>query len=247
MFPGSSGGGSVPSLSISGSSRGGPTPGTLILPGRLLSTLAVTGDGARLGGSASRWEHLLPIRHRLGCSLPSGSGCLLLRHPRSRLTEAWGSRYLRISPCPATPTDICSCQQVLRSGSQQRVHGLEWRHPRWQVTWGSHPSCRGAGRGLGGRDHGRIAHCGWCPQGRCQARSLARDGRALTSLADSKTASAVSHPGQSLQSVQHTNYVRLWATRCRLRRQSHVRGNVLHVRGPLDQVIAQQVNRSGPG
>ena len=66
---------------------------------------------------------------------------------------------------------------------------------------------------------------------RCQARSLARDGRALTSLVNSKTASAVSHPGQSLQLVQHTNYVRLWATRCCLRRQSHVRGDVLHMRG----------------
>ena len=74
-----------------------------------------------------------------------------------------------------------------------------------------------------------------------------RDGGALTPLADSKTVSAVSHLGQSLQSVQQTNYVRLWATRCRLRRQSHVRGNVLHVRGPLGQAIAQQVNRSGPG
>ena len=170
-----------------------------------------------------------------------------MRHPRSHLMEVRGSGYSRLSPCPVAPTDTCSCQQVLSSGSQQRVHGLEWRHPRWQVTRVSYPSCRGAGRGLGGRDHGHVAHCGWCPQGRYQARSLARDGRALTSLADSKTVSAVSHPGQSLQSVQHTNYVQLWATRCRLRRQSHVRGDVLHMRGPLGQVISQQVNCSGPG
>ena len=185
-------------------------------------TLAGTGGGAWLGGSASRWEHLLPIRHHLRRFLPSGSRRLLLRRPRSRLTEARGSGHSRISPCPATPTDTCSCQQVLCSGSWQRVHGLELRHPRWQVTRVSYPSCRGAGRGLGGRDYGCVAHCGWCPQGRCQARSMARDGRALTTLADSKTVSAVSHPGQSLQSVQHTNYVRLWATHCCLRRQSHV-------------------------
>ena len=234
-------------MPISGPSRGGPTSGAFIFSGRLLVILTGTGGGAWLGGSALRWEHLLPIRCRLGCSLPSGSGCLLLRHPRSCLTEARGSGYSRFSPCPATPIDTCSCQQVLCSGSRQCVHGLEWRHPRWQVTRVSYPSCRGASRGLGGRDHGHVAHCGWCPQGRCRARSVVRDGRALTPLANSKTASAVSHPGQSLQSVQHTNYVQLWATRCRLRRQSHVRGNILHKRGPLGQVIAQQVNCSGPG
>ena len=192
----------------------------------------------------SRWEHLLPIRHHLGRSLPSGSGHLLLRHPRSHLMEAWGSGYSWISPCPATPTDTCSCQQVLRSGSRQCVHGLKWRHLRWQVTRGSYPSCRGASRDLGGRDHGHVAHCGWCPQGQCRARSLARDGRALTPLANSKTALAVSHPGQSLQSVQHTNYVQLWATRCCLRRQSHVRGDVLHVRGPLGPWVKLLPSRS---
>ena len=150
-------------------------------------------------------------------------------------------------PCPATPPDTCSCQQVLHSGSRQHVHGLELRYPRWQVTWGSYPSFRGAGRGLSGRDHGHVAHCGWCPQGQRLARNLARDRRALTPLADSKTALAVSHSGKSLQSVQHTTYVRLWATHCHLRRQLHVRGDILHVRGPLGQVIAQQVNCSGPG
>ena len=209
-------------------------------------TLTGTGGGTQLGGSTLRWVHLLPIRHHLGRFLPSGGRRLLLRHYRSHLVEARGSRYSQLSLCSAAPTDTCSCQQVLHSGSRQRVHGLEWRHPRWQVTQVSYPSCRGAGRGLDGRDHGCVAHCGWCPQGRCQARSLVSDGGALTPLADSKTVSAVSHPGQSLQSVQHTNYVRLRATRCRLRRQSHVRGDVLHVRGPLGQVIAQQVNRSGP-
>ena len=200
-----------------------------------------------LGGSALRWEHLLSIRRRLHHFLPSRSRRLLLRRSRSRLAETRGSGRSWLCPWLAAPADACSCQQVLRSGSRQRVHGLECRHPRWQVTWGSYPSCRGASRGLGGRDHGRVAHCGWCPQGQCRARSLARDRRALTPLADSKTASAVSHPGESLQLVQHTNYVRLWATHCRLRRQSHVRGDVLHVRGPLGQVIAQQVNCSGSG
>ena len=209
--------------------------------------LAGTGGGARLGGSASRREHLLLIRHCLGLSLPSGRGHLLLRHPWSHLTEARGSGHLQIGSCLAAPTDTCGCQQVLCSGSQQRVHGLELRYPRWQVTRGSYPSCRGAGHGLSGRDHGCVAHCGWCPQGRHRARNLVRNRRALTPLADSKTVLAVSHSGKSLQSVQHTNYVRLWATHCHLRRQSHVRGDVLHVRGPLGQVIAQQVNCSGPG
>ena len=60
-----------------------------------------------------------------------------------------------------------------------------------------------------------------------------RDHRALTPLADSKTVSAVSHSGESLQPVQDTNYVRLWATRCCLRRPSHVQGDFLHMRGPL--------------
>ena len=209
--------------------------------------LAGTGGGAQLGGSALRWEHLLSIRRRLHRLLPSGSRCLLLRHSRSHLAETRGSGHSWLSPWLAALANACSCQQVLCSGSQQCVHGLECRHPRWQVTQGSYPSCRGAGHGLSGRDHGRVAHCGWCPQGRLRARNLVRDCRALTPLADSKTASAVSHSGESLQSVQHTNYVRLWATHCHLRRQSHVRGDVLHVRGPLGQVIAQQVNCSGPG
>ena len=165
MFPGSSGGGSFPSLPVLRPSGQGPTSGSFIFSSRLLVTLAGTGGGAWLGGSASRWEHLLPIRHCLHRFLPSGSRRLLLRHPRSHLMEARGSGYLRLSPRPAAPTDTCSCQQVLRCGSRQRVHGLEWRHPRWQVTQVSYPSCRGAGRGLSGRDHGRVAHHGWCPQG----------------------------------------------------------------------------------
>ena len=39
----------------------------------------------------------------------------------------------------------------------------------------------------------------------------------------------------------------LWVAHCCLRRQSHARGDILHVRGPLGQAIAWQVNRSGPG
>ena len=53
------------------------------------------------------------------------------------------------------------------------------------MTQGSHPNCRGAGRGLGARGHGCVARCGWHPQGCRRAGSLARDGRALTLLADS--------------------------------------------------------------
>ena len=199
------------------------------------------------GGSTLGWVHLLQIRSRLGHFLPSGGGRLLLGRSRSRLVEARGSRYLWLSPCPVAPTNTSSCQQVLCSGSRQRVHGLEWRHPRWRVTRVSYPSCRGAGRGLSGRDHGHVAHCGWCPQGRCRARSLVRDGGAPTPLADSEAVSAVSHLGQSLQSVQHTHDVHPWAVHRRLRRQYHARGDILHVSGPLGQTIAQQVNRSRPG
>ena len=193
------------------------------------------------------WVHLLPVRSRLSLFMPSGGGRLLLWCSGPRLVEARGSRYSRLSPCPAAPTNTCSCQQVLCSGSRLRVHGLKWRHLWWWLTQVSYPSHRGAGCGLGGRDHGRVAHCGWCPQGRCQARSLVRDGRAPTPLADSEAVSAVSYPGQSLQSVQHTNYVRPCAAHCRLRGQSHAGGDILHVRDPLGQAIARQVNCSDPG
>ena len=209
--------------------------------------LAGTGGGAQLGGSALRWEHLLSIRHRLCHFLPSGSRHLLLRHPRSHLAETRGSGHSWLSLWLAALADASSCQQVLHSGSQQCVHGLECGHSRRQVTRGSHPSCRGASRGLSGGDHDHVAHCGWRPQSRHWARSLVRDRRALTPLADSKTALAVSHSGESFQLVQDTNYVQLWATHCCLRRPSHVRGDFLHMRGPLGQVIAQQVNCRGPG
>ena len=115
------------------------------------------------------------------------------------------------------------------------------------MTRGSHYSCRGTSCGLSGGGHGHVAHCGRHPQRRSWARSLARDRRALTPLADPKTASAVSHSGESLQPVQDTNHVCLWATHCCLRRPSHVRGDFLHLRGPLQQVHVQQVNRKGPG
>ena len=128
-------------MSVSGPSGWGPTPGTFILPGQLLTTLTGTGGGARLGGSVLRWVHLLPIRSHLGRFLPSGGGRLLLRHSRSRLTEARSSGYSRLSLCPATPTDTGSCQQVLCSGCRQHVHGLEWRHRRWWVTQVSYPRC----------------------------------------------------------------------------------------------------------
>ena len=163
MFPGSSDGGSVPSLSVSGPSGWGPTSGTFIFPGQLLTTLTGTGSGARLGGSMSGWVHLLLIRSCLGHFPPSGGGHLLLWHSGPRLVDARGGGCLRLSLCPMAPTDTSSCQQVLCSGSQQRVHSLKLRHPRWRVTRVSYPGHRGAGRGLGGRDHGHIAHCGWCP------------------------------------------------------------------------------------
>ena len=178
--------------------------------------------------------------------MPSGGGCLLLWHSGSCLADAWGGGCSRLTSWPAASTNTSTCQQVLHSGSRKRVHSLEGRHSWWRVTWVSCPGRRGAGRGLGGRDHSHIAHRWRCPQGRCQARSLVRDGRALTLLADSKAVSAVSHPGQSLQSVQHTHYISLWAVHRHLRRQYHAGGDILHMSGPLGQTVTQQVNRSRP-
>ena len=185
--------------------------------------------GAQRGCRALRWEHLLLIRCHWHRFLPSGSRHLLLRHPRSHLAETRGSGCLRLSPWLAAPAYTGSCQQVLCSWSWQHIHGLKCGHSRWQVAQVRHPSCRGTSRGLSGGDHGCVAHCGWCPQSCRWARSLARDRRALTLLADSKTASAVSHSGESLQPVQDTNHVQWWATHCHLRRPSHMRGNFLHV------------------
>ena len=126
-------------------------------------TLTGTGGGARLGGSVLGWVHLLLVRSRLGRFMPSGGGRLLLWCSGSHLVHARGGGCSRLSLCPAAPADTSSCQQVLGSGSRQCVHSLEWRHPRWQVTRVSYPGHRGAGRGLGGRDHGHVAHCWWCP------------------------------------------------------------------------------------
>ena len=181
------------------------------------------------GGRALRWEHLLSIRHCWHHFLPSRSRHLLLRRPRSHLVETRGSGRSWLSLGLVVPADAGSCQQVLCSWSLQHIHGLKCEHSRRRVARGSHPSCRGTSRGLSGGDHSCIARGGWCPQRCCQARSLVRDRRALTPLADSKTAPAVSHSGESLQTVQDTNHVRRWATHCRLRRPSHVRGNFLHV------------------
>ena len=164
-FPGSSGGGSVPSFSVSGPLGWGPTFGAFIFPGWLLATLTGTGGGAWLAGSMSGWVHLLLIRSRLDCFLPSGGGCLLLWHSRSRLADAWDGGCSQLTSWPGASTNTSSCQQVLCSGSRQCVHSLEWRHPRWRVIRVSYPSRRGAGHGLGGRDHGHVACCGWCPQG----------------------------------------------------------------------------------
>ena len=158
MFPGSSGGGSVPSLSVSGPSGWGPTSGAFIFPGQLLATLTGTGGGAWLWGSVSGWVHLLPIRSHLGRFLPSEGGHLQLWHSRSHLADAWGGGCPRLTSWPGTSTSTSSCQQVLCSRSRQFVHGLEWRHPRWRVTQVSYPSCRGAGRRLSGKDHGCVAH-----------------------------------------------------------------------------------------
>ena len=194
----------MPSLSVSEPSGWGPTSGAFIFPGQLLTTPTGTRGGARLGGSVLGWVHLLQIRSHLGRFLPSGGGHLLLWHSRSHLVDAWGGGCSRLTLWPGASTNTSSCQQVLCSGSWQRVHGLEWRHPRWRVTRVSYPSCRGAGRGLDGRDHGCVACCGWCLQGRHRARKLVRDGGALIPLANSEAVSAVLHPGQSLQLIQHT-------------------------------------------
>ena len=209
--------------------------------------LAGTGGGIRFGGRHFRREHLLLIRCCLRRFLSSGGRCRLLRRPRSHLAETRGSWHSRWGLWFAAPADAGSCQQVLCSGRWQCVHGFDSGRSRRQVTRGSHPSCRGTSCGLSGGDHSHVARCRRCPQSRSRARSLARDCRSLTPLADSKTASAVSHHGESLQPVQDTNYVCLWAIHCCLRRPSHVRGDFLHLRGPLEQVNVLQVDCKGPG
>ena len=140
-----------------------PTPGIFVLPGQLFMTLTGTRGGAQLGGGVSGWIHLLPVRSHLVCLLPSGGGRLLLWCCGPHLADARSGGCSRLTLCPAASTNTSSCQQVLRSGGQKHVHRLEWRYPRWRVTWGSYPSRRGAGHGLGGRDHGCVAHHWSCP------------------------------------------------------------------------------------
>ena len=132
-------------------------------------TLTGTRSGAQLGGGTSyscgvlRLVHLLPVRSRLVCLLPFRGGRPLSWCRGPRLADARSGGCSQLTSCPAASANTSTCQQVLRSGSQKCVHSLEWRHPWWQVTQASCPGHRGAGRGLGGRDHGRVAHRWRCP------------------------------------------------------------------------------------
>ena len=111
--------------------RRGPTPSTSSLPSQASLIPAGTGGGARLGGRAFRWEHLLSIRCCMYRFLPSWSRRLLLRHLRSRLTETRSCWYARRGLWFAAPADTSSCQQVLCSERRQRVHELDSRISRW--------------------------------------------------------------------------------------------------------------------
>ena len=150
----SSRGGPAPSPPFLRSPRRGPVPSASSLLSRVSLIPAGTGSGARLGGRAFRWEHLLSVRCCLRRSLSSWGRRLLLWHLRSCLTEtrscwhAWRGLWF------AALADTCSCQQVLSSERRQRVHELGNGISRQQVTRGSRSSRGGAGRGLSGGDHG---------------------------------------------------------------------------------------------
>ena len=138
----------------------------LRFPSHLTTTLAGAWGGAGLGGGhscpsgASRQIHLLPVRGRLVCLLPSRGGHPLLWGRGPRLAEARSGGCAWLSLSPAAPTDTSSGQQVLRSGGRKHVHrcGFKWRQSWWWVPQWRYPSCRGASCGLGGRGHGHIAH-----------------------------------------------------------------------------------------
>ena len=133
-------------------------------------TLTGARGGAWLGGghsypsSASRWVHLLLVRGRLVCLLPSGGGCPLLWGCGPCLAEARSGGCAWLSLSPAAPTDTSSGQQVLRSGGRKHVHGclFKWRQSWWWVPWWRNPGCRGASCGLGRRGHGCVAHRRGC-------------------------------------------------------------------------------------
>ena len=121
----SSGGGPAPSPPFLRPPRRGPAPSASSLPSRASLIPAGTGGGARLGGRAFRWEHLLSIRCCLRRFLPSWGRHLLLRHLRSRLTETRSCWHARRGLWFAAPADASSCQQVLHSGRWQCVHELD--------------------------------------------------------------------------------------------------------------------------
>ena len=121
----SSGGGSAPSLPPLRPSGRGPASGTSSSYSWVSLILAGTGGGTQFGGRILRWEHLLPIRCCLHCFLPSWSRRLLSRCLRLHLTETRSCWYARWGLWFAAPADASSCQQVLHSERQQRVHELD--------------------------------------------------------------------------------------------------------------------------
>ena len=130
VLPGSSGGGSAPSLPAPRPLGQGPPSGTFNFSGRVSVILAGTGGGTRFGSRGFRWEHLLSIRCCLHHFPPSGSRRLLLRRPRSRLSETRGGWHSWRGLWFVAPADAGSCQQVLHSERWQCVHELDSGHSR---------------------------------------------------------------------------------------------------------------------
>ena len=148
----------------------------------------------------SRRINLLPVRGCLACLLPSWGRHPLLGGCGSCLMESRSSRSLWLSQSPTTPTNTGSGQQVLRSRGRKHIHQCQvnWRQSWWWVSRWRYPANRGAGRGLGGRGHGHIAHCRVCPQCQSLAGSLVRYIGAPTLFADSEAEATVFHQGHTL-------------------------------------------------
>ena len=151
-FHSSLGGGSIlAGLSLRPSGRG-PTSGAFFPLGQFIVTLTRAGGGSHLGGGCPyssrmlRQVHLLLVRGRLACLLPSWGRHLLLGGRWSCLSEARSSWCP--GPCccgPSTPTtsaDTGSGQQVFRSEGREHVHWclVAWRQPWCWVSQWRHPA-----------------------------------------------------------------------------------------------------------
>ena len=100
--------------------------------------------------------------------------------------------------CPLVPLPT----PAVSSKRRQCLHRLQQRHSGCSTCpRGSRPGSRGAGGGLSGRGHCRVAHDRGRPQGHCRTWSLMRDDRASTSLPYPEAVPAISYSGHALQTV----------------------------------------------